>query len=79
MQTYGQFVENDFSKIFDYKAFGYRRITVERPLKLAIFPKDAIRLEALQVDSVWQKIDEATQSSILDALASFDSEKIFVS
>ncbi|MGL5290490.1 MAG: N-6 DNA methylase, partial [Vibrionaceae bacterium] len=24
VQTYGQFAENDFSKIFDYKAFGYR-------------------------------------------------------
>lgn len=75
VQTYGQFVENDFSKIFDYKAFGYRRITVERPLKLAIYPKDATRLEALQADSVWQKIDEATQQAILDALASFEAEK----
>lgn len=75
VQTYGQFAENDFSKIFDYKEFGYRRITVERPLKLAIFPKDAIRLEALQADSVWQKIDEATQEAILDALASFEAEK----
>ena len=35
VKTYGQFVENDFSKIFDYQEFGYRRITVERPLKLA--------------------------------------------
>ena len=35
VKTYGQFIENNFSKIFDYKAFGYRRITVERPLKLA--------------------------------------------
>jgi type I restriction enzyme M protein len=35
VKTYGQFVENEFSKIFDYQDFGYRRITVERPLKLA--------------------------------------------
>lgn len=35
VKTYGQFAENDFSKIFDYQDFGYRRITVERPLKLA--------------------------------------------
>lgn len=75
VQTYGQFVENDFSKIFDYKEFGYRRITVERPLKLAIYPKDATRLEALQVDSVWQKMDEPIQQAILDALASFEAEK----
>jgi type I restriction enzyme M protein len=35
VKTYGQFVENDFSKIFDYQDFGCRRITIERPLKLA--------------------------------------------
>ena len=39
VKTYGQFVgsrsDKDFSKIFDYQDFGYRRITVERPLKLA--------------------------------------------
>tara|TARA_R110002060_G_scaffold22516_2_gene30549 strand:+ start:19185 stop:20708 length:1524 start_codon:yes stop_codon:yes gene_type:complete len=35
VKTYGQFAENEFSKIFDYQDFGYRRITVERPLKLA--------------------------------------------
>ena len=35
VKTYGQFAENEFSKIFDYQDFGYRRITVERPLQLA--------------------------------------------
>ncbi|EGQ8123317.1 SAM-dependent DNA methyltransferase [Vibrio parahaemolyticus] len=75
VQTYGQFAENEFSKIFDHKEFGYRRITVERPLKLAIYPKDEHRLEALQADNAWAKMDETTQQAILDALASFDQEK----
>lgn len=75
VKTYGQFAENDFSKIFDYKEFGYRRITVERPLQLAIYPKDELRLEALQADNAWAKIDNITQQAILDALASFDQEK----
>lgn len=79
VKTYGQFAgsrsETDFSKIFDYKAFGYRRITVERPLQLAIYPKDALRLEALQADNTWAKVDETTQQAILDALASFELEK----
>jgi type I restriction enzyme M protein len=45
VKTYGQFVENDFSKIFDYQEFGYRRITVERPLKLAFeVTKDKVEL-----------------------------------
>ncbi|EGR2849354.1 SAM-dependent DNA methyltransferase [Vibrio cholerae] len=75
VQTYGQFAENGFSKIFDYKEFGYRRITVERPLQLAIYPKDELRLEALQADNAWEKMDETTQQAILDALASFEQEK----
>ncbi|WP_332397868.1 class I SAM-dependent DNA methyltransferase [Vibrio metschnikovii] len=75
VQTYGQFAENDFSKIFDYKEFGYRRITVERPLQLAIYPKDELRLEALQADNAWAKMDKTTQQAILDALACFEQEK----
>lgn len=30
-QTYGDFVPNSFSKIFDNKDFGYSKVTVERP------------------------------------------------
>ncbi|MGR5195791.1 type I restriction-modification system subunit M [Vibrio rotiferianus] len=76
VRTYGQFAENGFSKLFDYKEFGYRRITVERPLQLAIYPKDETRLEALQADKAWAKLDEALQQAILDALTSFDEEKL---
>ncbi|HCG9629022.1 TPA: SAM-dependent DNA methyltransferase [Vibrio parahaemolyticus] len=76
VQTYGQFAENEFSKIFDYKAFGYRRITVERPLKLAIYPKDEHRLEALQADKAWSKLGESVQNAVLEALASFPEEKL---
>ncbi|HBB9946069.1 SAM-dependent DNA methyltransferase [Vibrio parahaemolyticus] len=76
VQTYGQFAENEFSKIFDYKEFGYRRITVERPLKLAIYPKDEHRLEALQADKAWGKIGEPVQEAVLEALASFNEEKL---
>ncbi|EKO3485289.1 SAM-dependent DNA methyltransferase [Vibrio fluvialis] len=76
VKTYGQFVENEFSKIFDYPEFGYRRITVERPLKLAIYPKDEARLEALQADKAWSKIDDSVQEAILNALAQFEEEKL---
>ncbi|MEK2046743.1 class I SAM-dependent DNA methyltransferase [Vibrio parahaemolyticus] len=76
VKTYGQFVENEFSKIFDYQEFGYRRITVERPLKLAIYPKDEARLEALQADKAWSKIDDSVQEAILNALAQFEEEKL---
>jgi type I restriction enzyme M protein len=34
VKLYGQFKESDLSKIFDNVAFGYTRVTVERPLRL---------------------------------------------
>lgn len=74
VKTYGQFVENDFSKIFDYQEFGYRRITVERPLQLAVYPKDELRISALTTDKAWDKLNEHTQHTILSALASLDDK-----
>ena len=75
VKTYGQFVENDFSKIFDYQAFGYRRITVERPLQLAVYPKDELRITALTTDKAWDKLNEHTQHITLTALASLNNDK----
>jgi type I restriction enzyme M protein len=75
VKTYGQFAENDFSKILDYKEFGYRRITVERPLKLAIYPRDLQRVEALCEDKSWDKLADEAQQAILEALASFEQQK----
>jgi type I restriction enzyme M protein len=75
VKTYGQFVENDFSKIFDYQEFGYRRITVERPLQLAVYPKDELRISALTADKAWDKLNEHTQHTILSALASLNNDK----
>lgn len=74
VKTYGQFVENDFSKIFDYQEFGYRRITVERPLQLAVYPKDELRITALTADKAWDKLNEHTQHTILSALASLNNK-----
>jgi len=71
VKTYGQFEANDFSKIFDYQDFGYRRITVERPLKLAFYPRDISKVKALCADKAWYKIDKDLQQSILESLATF--------
>lgn len=56
------------AKIFPTTAFGYRRITVERPLKLAFMPHDAERLASLQADKGWAKLDAELQQAILKAL-----------
>lgn len=47
VQTFGEFREGEISKIFDNEDFGYRRITVERPLRLNFLasPERLVRLE----------------------------------
>lgn len=56
------------AKLFATTDFGYRRITVERPLKLALYPKDESRLAAMQAENAWAKLDGTLQSAILAAL-----------
>lgn len=74
VKTYGDFIDNEYSKIFEYQSFGYRRITIDRPLKLKISPKDADKLVALQQDNAWKKIEVKTQTTILQALSGLTQE-----
>jgi len=65
VRLYDGFEHSKGGKIFDTAEFGYRRITVERPLQLAIYPKDEERLEALQADKAWGKLaDDIREASI---------------
>mgnify|MGYP000754854026 CR=1 FL=1 len=57
----------EYSKIFDTTDFGYREIRVERPLKLA-FEVTEEGLQTLQDAKPFQKLDEAEQLAILNAL-----------
>ena len=75
VRTYGDFISSKESKIFDTRDFGYRRITVERPLQLSYFTKDETKLEALKTDSAFEKLDMQTQKEIFEALKTMD-EKI---
>lgn len=75
VRMYGEFIESKDSKIFDTRDFGYRRITVERPLQLSFYPKDEIRLEALKADSAFIKLED-TGNKILEALQNFSDEKV---
>jgi type I restriction enzyme M protein len=56
-RIYGEFAEGEHCKIFVNEAFGYRKITVERPLRLG-FQISEDRLARLQTDKAWQKVDE---------------------
>jgi len=71
----GEFSETKISKIFNTTDFGYRRITVERPLQLSYFPHDADKLESLQNDKAFIKIKELG-ADILTALSAIESSKI---
>ncbi|MFQ2269609.1 type I restriction-modification system subunit M [Aeromonas enteropelogenes] len=71
-----RFEASPIAKIFPTTAFGYRRITVERPLKLAFYPQDAERLASLTVDKGWAKLDGTLQSAILTALGQFAEAKL---
>lgn len=66
------FEESEKSKIFATTDFGYRRVTIERPLRLTFTPRDETGLAALQEENAWQKLDENDRTSILAALAGLD-------
>ncbi len=76
VRIYGAFEESKVSKIFDTTAFGYRRITVERPLQLSFYPHDTRRIEALKADKAFKKWNERLQTELLEALAQMGEEKI---
>ena len=57
VEIYKNFEENEFSKIFDTKDFGYRRITIERPLRLKIEINEE-NLENLRKDKNYKKLNE---------------------
>ncbi|WP_368203469.1 N-6 DNA methylase [Aeromonas sp. R5-1] len=71
-----RYEEGSIAKIFPTTAFGYRRIMVERPLKLAFYPQDAERLASLTADKGWAKLDGTLQSAILTALGQFAEAKL---
>ncbi len=75
VRIYGENAATKISKIFNTTDFGYRRITVERPLQLSYFPHDEEKLEALQNDKAFVKLNELC-TEILTALGAMESDKI---
>lgn len=62
--------ESDISKIFDNSEFGYWNVTVERPLRLRVFPereipKDAFKKQA-DLDAIRKAIAGVPESTPLD-------------
>ena len=76
VRLYGAFEETEESKIFPVEAFGYRRITVERPLRLN-FQASEKRIRRILDEKPIQKLDEGSQASILAALDAMDGETLY--
>jgi type I restriction enzyme M protein len=76
VRLYGDFQETDNSKIFPIEAFGYRRITVERPLQLN-FQTSEERIERILEDKAIQKMDPEDQYRILAACRAMDADTVF--
>ncbi|MHB1012307.1 MAG: type I restriction-modification system subunit M [Desulfobacteria bacterium] len=57
-RLYGEFREGEHVRIFDNEDFGFRRITVERPLRLNFAVTDE-RLAAVRADSAFQALAES--------------------
>lgn len=75
VDLYSRYEQSPIAKIFNTTDFGYRRITVERPLKLALYPHDAERLNSLQQQNAWAKLNDDLQQGILSALTAMPQDQ----
>jgi type I restriction enzyme M protein len=76
VRLYGQFEETPQSKIFPIDAFGYRRITVERPLRLN-FQASPERIALVMEEKAIQKLDEGARSTLEKALTSLEEAELY--
>src|SRR5690606_6618828 len=91
VKTFGAFEEGEESKIFPNEAFGFQKITVERPLRLN-FQANEERIARLEAEKSFQGLaktkkkgaaglaevaeGEALQRGILDALHGMSDELV---
>jgi type I restriction enzyme M protein len=63
-ETYGEFRSSDIAKIFDNADFGFRRITVERPLRLN-FQATPERIERLREETGFEALARSKKKGLL--------------
>ena len=76
VRAYGAFKETEESKTFPVDAFGYRRITVERPLRLN-FQASPERLAKLAEEKPLQKLEDDQLQALEAACGSLDPEVVY--
>ena len=91
-RTFGKFRESEISKIFDNDDFGYRRIVIERPLRLS-FQASSERIARLSEEKAFQNLatskkkghagqveilaGKEQQENILAALGKLDPDVVY--
>ncbi|MBX0296996.1 type I restriction-modification system subunit M [Haloarcula nitratireducens] len=76
-RIFGNLEANDRSKIVDNKEFGYRRIVIDRPLRMR-FQVTEDRIKALDDERAFTNREEETQKEIREALSEMDKEKVWM-
>lgn len=72
VRLYGRFEQTAQSKIFPVEAFGYRRITVERPLRLN-FQTSAERIQKVLEEKAIEKLEAPARQRLIEALQAMDA------
>src|ERR1700681_147087 len=75
VRIYGDFEENEFSRVLPNEAFGYRTVTIERPLRLN-FQIAPDRLARLDTERSLRK-NALSLDDLKSALISIDPSKLF--
>lgn len=77
LKLYSYFDENDQCKVFDNEDFGYRRITIERPLRLN-FQASPDKLARLSSQTAFTKLSEVEQNEIGGVITRLNSDQIYM-
>ncbi len=77
LELYQEFKESTKSKIFDITEFGYRQITIERPLRLN-FQASPERIEILKTSPAFLKLSPKVQDELIKSLSDFPNKKLFL-
>lgn len=75
-RLYNDFTENEYSKIFNTTDFGYRQITIERPLRLN-FQVSPERIEQVKETKAFLKAAADEQTRLLTVLENFPEKQLF--
>ncbi len=76
-RIFGDFEANGRSKILNNQELGYRRIVIDRPLRMK-FKATNSRIESLQEERAFSNRDEEIQEKVKEALQTLDSEKVWI-